>query len=237
MRSDAEKQFYTDNMLTGRFSPAFINSLNPGQLAMISSCMYYESELQKGIARGEKWVYTNSERYANQASAFDAMVASGRHGVNCAMPSGWAMIDMGVLASGMRYWGNDKGEIANYSTYAPLLLQACKVKHWEGGVPFSSLYEGGYARPGDTFMGRGHTFVYLGEDRVMAAGHDGKWHSDPDARTEDGRKAVFDTWLCPVRENNDYRFRVTWQMSFRDDFVPKYYRNSRGELVPNPAAN
>ncbi len=235
MKEEARKQFYTDNMLTGVFSKKFIESLNPGQLAMISSCLYFESKLQEGIAKGQKWVYTNDGRYAYQSSTFDKVAESdGKYGVNCAMPSGWAMIDMGVLREGQRYWGDDNCKIANYDKVGAQIEECCYVREWIGGVRYCDLYSGGFAKPGDTVMGKLHTFVYLGENKVFAAGHDGKWHFDPEAKTEDKRKAVFETWFCDLPTNNDFRFRVFWQFNFKDEFIPKYYRNSKGERVQNP---
>lgn len=235
MNEEARRKFYTDNMLTGVFSEKFINSLNPGQLAMISSCMYFESKLQEGIRKGQKWVYTNDQRYALQSSSFDRVAESdGKYGVNCAMPSGWAMIDMGVLNEGQRYWGDSNCKIANYEKVGRQIEECCIVREWAGGVPFCDLYSGGFARAGDTLMAKLHTFVYLGEDKVLAAGHDGKWHTDPEARTEDSRKAVFETWFCDMPTNSDFKCRVYWQFSFKDEFIPRYYRNSRRERVLNP---
>ena len=220
---------------TENFSDTLLKSLTPAQLVMISCCMYYESELQKGIARGEKWVYTNSNIYAYQHSTFDHMVESGKHGTNCAMPAGWAFIDMGMLEEGMRFWGDKTRGLCNYEKLSQYIDPCCNV-YFRTGEKFCELYEGWHVRPGDVFMGKGHTFVYLGDEKFLAAGHDGKWHRDDSVAdiTEDTKHAVFDSWFCDMKTCGNYEYSVFWQISLKEDYIPEFYRNKNGKIEKVP---
>ena len=219
-----------------RLSAELLDSVSPGVLALLSECMYFESELQKGIARGEQWVYSNSSTYVPQSGSFDSMVKSGKTGMNCAMPQGWALIDMGVTTNGKHLYGNSTGGLANKGTsgIGTRAAAACDLTSWDGTVQFSTLYRKGLVEAGDIFYAKGHTFIYMGDQLFMAAGHDGKWHTEESAYTEDSRKACFETWVCDMESNADYNYTVYWQMRFKADYVPEYYRNAAGELVKCP---
>lgn len=229
------RQFLDDNFAKGKVSDELLQEATPGAVALISCCLYYESELQKGIERGEKWVYTNSNTYAPQSSSFDHMVESGHWGVNCAMPPSWAYVDMGIMEEGQRFWGDRAGEFAKLEKVREPIEKAAVITRLDGEKKFCELLEEGSVKSGDVFLCKGHTFIYLGDDLFLAAGHDGKWHSDESAETEDARHAVFESWLMPRESCSDNEWQPTWQISFKDDYMPKFYRNSNGELVPNPA--
>lgn len=231
---NAKEIFYTDNFAVGKLPQEFLETLTPGQLGVVSCCLYYEAKLQEGIARGDRWVYTNSNKYANQSSSFDGLLEDGRYGVNCAMPSGWAMIDLGVLKPGDRYWGDTEGKFHNFDKHGKYIEEVCYVRYWGGAKRFCDLFDEGLVKPGDSFLAKGHTFVYLGNDLFLAAGHDGKWHSDSTAPTEDGCHAVFESWLMPREKCANNTYSVYWQFGFRDDFIPEFYRNKAGKIVLNP---
>lgn len=228
------KEFLNDNFAKGKVSDELLEEATPGAVALISCCLYYESELQKGIAAGQKWVYTNSSKYSPQNTSFDHMVESGKWGVNCAMPAGWAYVDMGILEEGMRFWGGGNGEFARYEKVKDPIEKAATITQLDGEKKFKELFAEGSVKPGDVFLAKGHTFVYLGDDLFFAAGHDGKWHTDPEAQTEDPNHAVFETWLMPRVSciNNDYK--PTWKISFKEDYMPEFYRNAQGDLVRYP---
>lgn len=227
-----ENPLRNNSYVTGRFSDDVLNNANPGVLALLGNCMYYEDTLLKGIKKGQKWVYSNSSDYVPQNGTFDDMVKSKKYGANCAMPQAWALIDMGIMEL-KHFWGNTDCGISNYDKYGQLLEAAATVtKH--NGVPFYMLYDDGNVKPGDIFFCKGHTFIYLGDEKFMAAGHDSKWHSDYEAATEDGNHAVFDDWVLDMNDCKDYSYQVFWQVRFKDDYVPKYYRNTKGKLVENP---
>ncbi len=229
-KAEGEKTLRTDNFAIGKLSEKFLDSLTDIQLAEISHLMWYEAELQRGISLGQKWVYTNSSTYSPQATSFDNMVKSGKYGTNCAMPAGWVMVDLGVLNEGQRFWGDGNGEFANYSKVHTQIEKAATITKL-GGKTFSTLYNQGKVKPGDIFLAKGHTFIWLGDGKFLAAGHDGKWHSDSSAPTEDAQHAVFETWIKNQSDCADWSYSVTYQISFNDDYAPKTYRNSEGKIV------
>ena len=220
---------------TEKFSDELLASLSPAQIIMNSCCMWYEKGLQNGISRGEKWVYTNNSKFALQNSTFDHMVESGKHGLNCAMPAGWAYIDMGMLEEGMRFWGDKEGKIAHFDQLGQYITPCCEVVE-HSGEPFSELLEKGLVNPGDVFMGKGHTFVYLGDEKFFAAGHDGRWHVDDSVadKTEDVRHAVFDTWFCDMKTCGNYNYHVYWQLCLKEDYIPKTFRSREGKITAVP---
>ena len=230
----AAEKFRYDNFANGKLSDKLLDSVNPGVLALLSCCMYYESELQRGISLGQKWVYSNSSTYVPQNGTFESMVASGKYGANCAMPQAWAFIDLGIVQNGKHIYGSSTGEMANFSSLGKYIGAVCTLTSWEGSVKFNELYTRGEIQPGDIFLAKSHTFIYMGDNKFLAAGHDGHWHTDSSANTEDSRKAVFDSWVYDMTSCTDYTYTVYWQIRFKDDYVPRFYRNSEGKLVSNP---
>ena len=230
----ARKTFRYDNFADGRLSDELLDSVNDGVLALLGECMYFEDGLQKGIEQGQSWVYSNSSKYVPQSVTFDEMVASGKRGGNCAMPQAWALMDMGVLKTGKHIYGDKNGGFANFNTLGKYVYAVATITAWGGEVRFRDLYDRDLVKPGDIFFAKGHTFIYLGDELFMAAGHDSLWHSESSAATEDSRHAVFDTWVMPMYECTDYNYKVTYQIRFRDDYTPQKYRNAAGELVDNP---
>ena len=231
-----EDKLITDNFASGKVSEELLKEATPGAAALIGCCLYYESELQKGIAAGQKWVYTNSGEYSPQNTSFDHMVESGHWGVNCAMPASWAYVDMGIMEEGMRFWGDREGGFARLEKVRDSIEKAATIKELDGTKTFAEMFAEGSVKPGDVFLTYGHTFIYLGDDLFFAAGHDGKWHTDPEARTEDKRQAVFESWLMPRESCHNNSCMPTWQISFKEDYIPAFYRNRAGELVPCPVA-
>ena len=236
MNTEKLKNYLLENCFgTENFSKELLRSLSPAQIIMDSCCMWFEAGLQKGIARGDKWVYTNSSAFANQRSTFDHLVESGKYGLNCAMPAGWAYIDMGMLEEGMRFWGNKDGQIAHIEQLGQYIEPCCDIIGRSGEL-FSELFCKGLVKPGDVFMGKGHTFVYLGDEKFLAAGHDGRWHADDSVadKTEDPRHAVFDSWFCDMKTCSNYNYHVYWQLSLKEDYVPKTFRNRKGKIAAVP---
>lgn len=224
------KNLRTNNYAIGKLSQKFLDSLTDAQLAEISHLMWYEAELQRGIKKGQKWVYTNKSEYSPQATSFDNMVASGKYGTNCAMPAGWVVVDLKILNEGQRFYGDTNGNFKNIEKVSEQLETACTITPIPS-TQFNELFTAGKVKPGDIFLAKGHTFIYLGDDKFFAAGHDGKWHSDFDAPTEDGQHAVFDSWIVDREKCNDWTYSVTYQISFYDDYTPLTFRNKKGEIV------
>lgn len=223
----------TDNFAIGKLSDEFLASLTDAQLAEISHLMWYEAELQRGISLGQKWVYTNSNEFSPQATTFDHMVASGKYGVNCAMPTGWVVVDLGILNEGQRFWGGSDGVFMRENEVRAQLEEACDVFELEGHPVFQEAYEAGKIESGDMILSHGHTYIWIGDGKFHAAGHDGKWHSDPTAPTEDGAHAVFESWIMDYDNCANKHHRVAHIIRLKKDYVPKNYRNTKGEIVPN----
>ena len=230
-----QDRFRQDNFANGRYPQRLLDSVNDGVCALLGCCAWYESELQRGISLGQKWIYSNSSEYCPQSGYFDDMVKSGKFGTNCAMPAGWAMVDMGAVVPGMRFWGGSDCEIARYDRVGGYLENVCEITHYEAGPAFSELFEIGKILPGDICLCKLHTFIYLGDDKFMAAGHDGVWHCDEEAVTDDSRKAVFDSWISDFENCSNYSCRVYHVLRFRDTYLPEFYRRGDGKLVFNPA--
>lgn len=219
-------KLYCDSMGAGAVS----EKVNPGVMALISCCEYYEAVLQKAIARGEKWVYTNSNEYAPQATSFDEMVASGRRGANCAMLSNWAFMDIGLMPVGARFWGGVNCDFVRYENIKDYIDAACEVTHYPEGVPFAKLLEVGEVKAGDVFLAKGHTFIYRGDNSFYASGHDTLCHSDPTAPTEDRTHGVFDSFIVPLEKSGNRHCTAYFRIRVKDSFEPKFYRGKDGEL-------
>lgn len=223
-----------ENFANGILSDKLLDSVNPGVLSLLSMCTYYDSVMKSTTKEGKKWVYSNSSTYVPQSGTFDSLVKSGKVGTNCAMPQGWALIDLGIVPNGKHFYGDSAGGLANLSSLGKYLSPVATITSWEGTVKFSTLYNRGDVMPGDIFYAKGHTFIYLGDEKFMAAGHDGDWHTDNSAPTEDSRHAVFENWICDMKSNSDWSYTVYWQVRFKDEYVPRFFRNKAGELVANP---
>lgn len=215
-------------------SDKLLDSVNPGVLALLSECMYFEATLRQGCKDGQKWVYSNNSTYVPQSGTFESMLKSRKYGANCAMPQAWMFIDFGIVTNGKHIYGNSSGGMANFDSLGKYIGAVCTMTEWDGKVKFKDLYTQGKVMPGDIFLASGHTFIYMGDETFLAAGHDGHWHSDTTANTEDSRSAVFDSWIYDMESCTNYTYTVYWQLRFKDEYVPRFYRNAEGELVANP---
>ena len=228
----------SDNMASKYFSKEMMQSVSPGALALMSCCAYYEYKLQQGISAGQKWVYTNSSTYSPQKTSFDNMVSSLKWGANCAMPSNWAYIDMGIMEEGMRFWGASGGGFQHYSDVAPYIQQACTVTQMNPVRTMKEIVAAGEAKPGDVMLCSGHTFIFLGDDPkdgvdkniYFCAGRgDAKTHVDATADSEySPSTSVFDSF---INYDKNQGSKVYWKISFKESYIPKQYRNSKGEIV------
>lgn len=211
-----------------RFEPG----LPPAVVTFLGCCEYFADRMASGTARGEKWVYSNNSIYVPQATSFDEMTASGHFGANCAMISNWALMDVGAMPDGTRFWGDVTGGFANRDKVMPLLDPAVVLYDLHDSRPtFEELSDEGRVRPGDIFLCNLHTFVYRGNRTFYACGHETRWHTDPDAYTEDPAKAVFETWIMDVDACGNRSCRVNFLLRLRDDWAPARYRRSDGVRV------
>ena len=232
---DAQALFRNDNYAAGRLPDKLLDSVNPGVLAMLSCLMYYEDKLLEGISKGQKWVYSNNSTYVPQSGSFDSMIRTPtRNGANCAMPQGWALLDMGVTKTGGHMYGNTSGGVAGMDSHGRLAGYVADWTKWDGKYTFNQLFQKGHVNDGDIFYCTGHTFIYMGDDKFFAAGHDSKWHTDSSADTEDKRKAVFDDWVVDRASCHNSTYSVNYQLRFKDEYIPHFYRNAEGKLIVNP---
>ena len=228
------KALRNDNFAAGKLSDELLNSVNPGVLAELSCCMWYEEVLQKTSKEGARWVYTNSNDWAPQQGPFDCIPYSKKFGVNCAMPANWVMVDLGIMGCMMRFWGDQYNKFHGIETVGECIGQCCEIIDYTETRPeFAALMAEGKIKDGDIFLAHGHTFIYMGDKKFLAAGHDGAWHSEADAPTEDGAKAVFDSWIKDMEHCANYHYSVNFIIRMRDNYVPRYYRNKEGKLVFN----
>lgn len=207
-----------------------------GPEAIIACGDYYNSVLERAVAKGEKWVYSNSSKYVKQRGTFESMLKGKIRGGNCASIANWAFRDMGIMSPNDGFYGNSKGKVQHYNSgdtkVKSKIDKACTVINCHG-KSFKSLMKEGKIQEGDIIMGKGHTYIYRGNGTVFASGHDSHWHKDPSVRTDDSRKAVFETWVRSYKGTYDERFAVRYIFRIKKDYVPKYYRDADGNLVKN----
>ncbi len=205
------------------------SDISPAVTAFLGCCQYYSDRLTAGIANGERWVYSNTDLWVPQATCFDVMVGSGHRGANCAMMSNWALMDIGAMPDGMRFWGDIHDEFARRDVVMPYLDTVLTVTDYRPARPaFRELFEAGEVRPGDIFLSRLHTFICRDMNSFFACGHDTFWHSEDDAPTEDGAHAVFDSWVRPFEGCGNYTIPVNFRLRIRDEWAPKGYRGRDG---------
>ncbi len=217
--------------------------MSDGVVALLSCAEYYCDRLEKGIAEGEVWVYTNSDTYAPQRVAFDTMIVRKNRsglGANCASIANWAMIDIGVMPPSAKYFGYSDNTIHGYdggkNDYSEYINSACEViDAREKTQTLSDLVKAKVIQDGDMVFCKGHTFMIATDGMLYACGHDGRWHEDPKARTEDAKHAVFDSWRVEMTSSKDYTgYTVLAVFRVKDDYVPTHYRDETGKLVAWP---
>lgn len=226
--------FRYDNFANGRMSDELLDSCSYGTLALLSCYMYYENTLQSAISNGKKWVYSANSKYAKKLSTFDDMVESGRCGATCKSTSNWGFIDMGIKPPELEFYGNGSEKFSGFDTTGKYLSAVCDIRYWAGRYNWTTLYECGYVEPGDVFMCPTHNFTFIGDKKFFGSGHDAMWHSDPNAKTDDARKCVYDSWIIDMDICINVDYKPIWQLRFKKNYIPKYYRNSKGEIVQNP---
>ncbi len=207
-----------------------------GPEAMIACGNYYNSVLEKAVDKGEKWVYSNSSKYVAQSGTFEKMLSGKIRGGNCASIANWAFRDMGLISNSEKFYGDGSGKIRHYNSGSKKLKSKldknCTIINGKK-KSFGTLMKEGKIKVGDVIIGKGHTYVYRGNGTVFASGHDAKWHKDKSVKTDDSNKAVFESWVRKYKGTYDERFKVHYIIRIKDSFVPKYYRDEKGNLVKN----
>lgn len=207
-----------------------------GPEALIACGNYYNSVLEKAVKRGEKWVYSNSDKFVLQNGSFDEMLSRKIRGGNCASIANWAFRDMGIMNGNEKFYGDSKGYIRHYNSGSKKLKHKfdknCTII--KGGKKSAKvLMKTGKIKAGDIIIGKSHTYIYRGNGTVFASGHDGIWHKDKSVKTEDPNKAVFETWVREFKGTYNEKFEVHYIIRLKNSFIPKYYRDKNGNLVKN----
>lgn len=237
--SDKKKEEKKDTAAIETKTPEKVENTSgklTGPEAIIACGNYYNSVLEKAIKNGEKWVYSNSSKYVAQSGSFEKMLSRKIRGGNCASIANWAFRDMGIIGSSDKFYGDSSGKIRNYNSGTKKLKSKldknCTIINGKKKA-FKTLLKDGKVKVGDVIIGKNHTFIYRGNGTVFASGHDTKWHRDKSVKTDDGNKAVFETWVIKYKGSFDEKFKVHYIIRVKDSFVPKYYRDEEGNLVKN----
>lgn len=230
----AEEIFRKDNRAAEEFS--FSETQSVAVMALLGCLLHYEDCLQASKDLGMKWVYTNQSKYANQNSNFATMFLSGKLGGNCASPANWSLKDLGILPHNLKFYGGTDGSFVHWSKVRSYLETACVRTDFTDIVPsFATLYKNACVQPGDIFICKGHVFIYMGDEKFFAAGHDAHWHKDTSAKTEDSRSAVMDSFVYEMKDCSNYKSaKITYRLRLKPDYIPQFYYNANGRLVENP---
>lgn len=198
---------------------------------------YYNDRLLSGIRKGEKWVYSNSNKYVAQRISFDAMTHAKHKGGNCTSIANWAFLDMGIIPKGVCFYGDENGNIKHYNagdtSCKKYLDAACDIINAHDKT-FQQLFKEGKIQAGDIMTSRYHTFIYRGGKTFFCCGHDAKWHREKNAYTEDSHKAVFDNWILPMDDCSNLNAKVGYIIRIKDTYEPKNFRNLEGKITANP---
>ena len=200
-------------------------SLPFGVQVLQSNINYYEAAMQALKKQGKKWQYSVGGGISNFMWQFDRIVNYEPYRSSCCSSGPhWIMLDFGETSR----------------------TSFCTVISINEASTFQQLYEAGKIRKGDIFMGVryengkaiGHEFVNYDFTTTFDTGHgSGGWHADPTIRHSDPRKAVFDTFLHPMKTSfSYYGYKIRKIFRIKSDYVPKQYRNEKGILTKMPAS-
>ncbi|MBQ5360298.1 MAG: C40 family peptidase, partial [Lachnospiraceae bacterium] len=203
-------------------------SQSPGVQAVQSCINYYEAGLRKLNSSGKKMQYSNHGWASNYFRRFDKLLASrdrdpaGRiyYSANC--DSGHIWVQQDLLSPSQGYY--QVSGIWNDVT-------ASVMKG--GSKSFRYLVDSNLLQPGDLIVFKTHRFIYYGKGLVFDTGHGSKWYRDGSISHTDKYKAVFRSFLIPVRNSSDYTRDGTFRVKrVKAGFIPRYYRSASGLLVP-----
>ena len=195
-----------------------------GVQVLQSNLNYYEAAMQALKKQGKKWQYSVGGGINNFMWAFDDIVNYQPYRSSC-------------CSSAQNWIVKDFGE-KNRTDF-------CTVININEASTFQQLYESGKIRKGDMLYGvrydngRAIMHEYINYDftTTFDTGHgSGGWHADASIRHSDPRKAVFDTFMNPMKTSfSYYGYKIRKIFRIRNDYVPGYYRNEKGILTKMPA--
>ena len=218
------RKFYADKYDGIKLYGKVDTSLPFGVQVLQSNLNYYETALQALKKQGKKWQYSVGGGINNFMWAFDDIVNYQPYRSSC-------------CSSAQNWIVKDFGEKSR--------TDFCTVININEAYTFKQLYESGKIRKGDLIYGvrydNGkaimHEYINYDFTTTFDTGHgSGGWHSDPSIKHSDPRKAVFDTFMNPMKTSFSYTgYKIRKIFRIRNDYVPKYYRNEKGILTKMPA--
>ena len=143
--------------------------------AFLESLERMSTEVEKAAAEGHKWLYSNSKT----KNTFEKAASSNEPSTNCALYVNWALIDIGVMESGERFYKcydacGYENKINYRKTNKAQLSE--KIEFIDAGNKTAkSLIEDGTLKAGDIVLwyNHQHTNVYAGEGKWYDAGRQG----------------------------------------------------------------
>lgn len=217
-----EEQFRVSNY--GSYQP---EDTSIAALAMLGMCDYYNDEMKKS---GDTWYDTNMTDFS-PADTFQEAISARRQGANCNSLLNWSWHDMDLKkGSGTKIYGmRESGDIHGYHDQGhPLraLVDRCCTVMEAHGEKTRNLEKDGKLQSGDMLFMPLHTFIYRGKGTVFASAGDAKH------RRKGSDLIILD--CINDYHSYDWRKRIKYIMRFKDDCIPRCYRNKEGEVVENP---
>lgn len=196
-------------------------------LAMLGMCDYYNDWIK---ASGDTWYDTNLTSFSSK-DTFQEAISARNKGADCTCLLNWSWVDMGLKSGSATtlYGMRDSGDIHGYNggnhSLRSLVDSCCNV-YYADEEKTSTLESRGELRSGDMLFMPLHTFIYRGKGTVFASAGDSHCRRV-------GRDIIILDCINGYSSYN-WRKRITYVMRFRDDYIPRYYRNKEGEVVENP---
>jgi flagellum-specific peptidoglycan hydrolase FlgJ len=135
---------------------------------LLSVLLKFQEQLEKDIASGRKWIYSNAGCSAKMSTA----IKKGNRKCNCALLARWALRKLGLL-NGDNWWGEKGGTIVWRGTSKEQMLKYFDLIRIASKKTVNQAIKDGTLQPGDivTYVNMQHTNVYAGNGKWYDAGH------------------------------------------------------------------
>lgn len=216
----AEQQFRKNNY--GEYQP----DTSIAALAMLGMCDYYNDVMKADNAR---WYDTNLTSFS-PLDTFEQERKAKHQGANCNSLLNWSWSDMGIKpGSGTKLYGDSSSKVHGYNSsnkHLKSLVDSCCTVISTHGATLRTMVHKGQVKPGDMLFMKIHTYIYRGEGTVFASAGDAKCRRK-------GKDLIFLNWINGS-SSYDWKRRTSYLIRFKDDFIPRYYRDKSGEVLENP---
>ncbi|MEE3343237.1 MAG: Ig-like domain-containing protein [Bacilli bacterium] len=135
---------------------------------LIKSLEKMSQTARNDYKRGKKWKYSNS----NASGTYEKAVQNGNRRTNCAQYVSWALIDIGILEPGQKFYKKSSNTI-KYKNSDTKTRMRNSFKYINGnGKKMNTLISEGKLKPGDIVLwySHQHTNVYAGNRKWYDAG-------------------------------------------------------------------